>query len=64
MSPWLVARRRIEQNPLDPAPAVPRGAVGTLEDEADDLLWVDFGAPWGVVACDPSEVKEAGCPRR
>ena len=53
---YVVARRPIRQSPLADAPTVPRGAVGHVEDEVDDLLWVDFDEPYGVVACDESEV--------
>jgi hypothetical protein len=56
----VVARRRIEQSPLTDDPPVPRGAVGSVEDDltADDgLLVVDFGEPWGVVLVDPEELE-------
>ena len=52
----VIAGRRIEQSPLDDAPPVPKGSVGSVEDEADDLLWVDFGEPYGVVACEVAEL--------
>jgi hypothetical protein len=55
----VVARRRIEQSPLSSAPAVPRGTRGTPEDVADDLAWIDFGDPFGVVACDPDDIAVA-----
>jgi hypothetical protein len=47
---------RIQQSPLSIDPSVPRGIKGHLEDEADGLLFVDFGALYGVVACSPEEV--------
>ena len=53
---YVVARRQIHQSPLADAPSVPRGTCGHVEDEADDLLWVDFGEPYGTVACDEGEV--------
>jgi hypothetical protein len=53
----VVAIRRINQSPLSGAPPVPRGTVGHFEDKADNLLWVDFGEPYGVVACERGEVK-------
>ena len=52
----VTAKRTIEQSPLDGAPAIRRGTQGHVEDEADDYLWVDFGEPFGVVACEESEV--------
>lgn len=56
------ARRTIPQSPLADAPAVPRGAVGHIEDEADDLYWVDFGTPYGTVACDADDLEGADEP--
>lgn len=53
----VISARSIEQSPLSNAPGVPRGSVGFIQDEADDLLWVDFGGFYGVVACDPKEVR-------
>lgn len=53
----VTARRQIAQSPLTEAPAVPRGSVGHIEDEADDLYWVDFGEPYGVVACEPQDLR-------
>ncbi len=53
----LVAKRAIEQSPHSSAPTVPAGAAGWLEDVADDLLWIDFGDPYGVIACEPGEVR-------
>lgn len=53
----VTARFRIQQNPLSPAPAVPRGACGHIEDEADGFAWVDFGGAYGVVCCDIRELK-------
>jgi hypothetical protein len=52
----LKAKHRIPQSPLSADPDVPRGREGWLCDIADGYLWVDFGAPYSVVACDPSEV--------
>jgi len=54
---YVMARREIQQSPLDDSPDVPRGCVGHIDDEADGLLWVDFGAPYGVVACEPCELR-------
>lgn len=51
------ARRKIEQCPLSSAPAVPAGKSGTVEDIADDYVFVDFGAGYGVVLCLPEELK-------
>jgi hypothetical protein len=53
----VTARVTIRQSPLVNAPAVPRGAVGHIEDEADDLYWVDFGDPYGTVACEPQDLR-------
>lgn len=53
----MIAKKDIEQSPLSNAPDVPKGRIGTLDDEADDLLWVDFGGPYGTIACDASEVR-------
>ncbi len=50
-------RRMVAQSPLDDAPDVPRGCIGHIEDEADDLYWVDFGAPYGTVACEPEDLR-------
>lgn len=52
---FVRARVVIYQCPLDSAPLVPKGQCGHVEDVADDLLWVDFGEPYGVVACEPEE---------
>ncbi len=58
---FVSAAHRIEQSPTSGDPAVPRGAVGSVEDIIDEdygfLLAVDFGAPYGVVLCEPSEVR-------
>ena len=53
----VVAVRRIEQSPLSDAPAVPRGARGYVEDVDAPWLLVDFGEPYGVVICDPRDVR-------
>jgi hypothetical protein len=53
----VTARVRIRQSPLDPAPDVPAGTAGYIEDEVDDFVWVDFGTPYGVVACEPGELQ-------
>lgn len=53
----MKARRTIEQSPLSDAPAVPKGQSGTLDDEADGLLFVDFGEPYGSVACTVDELE-------
>lgn len=45
------ARKVIPQSPLSVDPDVPKGTEGTIEDEADDLMWVDFGEIYGVVCC-------------
>jgi N12 class adenine-specific DNA methylase/GH24 family phage-related lysozyme (muramidase)/2'-5' RNA ligase len=55
----VVAKRRIAQNPAAGAPAVPAGREGLVQDVADDLLWVDFGEPYGTVAVDDNEVAPA-----
>lgn len=52
----VVAKQRIRQSPLSEAPDVPRGTSGHIEDEADGYLWVDFGEPYGAVACDAKEL--------
>jgi hypothetical protein len=54
---YVVARRLIEQSPLTDAPPVPRGTRGYLEDEDEPWLLVDFGEPYGVVICEPSDVR-------
>lgn len=49
------AKRTIRDSPLAKEDdTVQRGAVGHIEDIADNFLWVDFGG--GVIACDPDEV--------
>lgn len=53
----VVSKRRIEQSPLSDAPAVPGGTHGHIADAADGYLWVDFDGSFGVVCCDPSEVR-------
>jgi hypothetical protein len=54
----MTAKRTIYQSPLSDAPNVPKGTRGILEDfdRCSDLMFVDFGEPFGVVACYPSEV--------
>jgi hypothetical protein len=52
----VIARRLIRQSPLDDGPDVPIGTIGHVEDEADGLVWVDFGDPYGTVACEASEL--------
>jgi hypothetical protein len=54
---YVTARRVIQQSPLSDAPPVPAGRRGSLDDEADGFFLVDFGGPYGVVLCDPSEVR-------
>lgn len=53
--------RRIEQSPLDDAPAVPPFTHGTVEDwdGLSGLYAVDFGQPYGVVLCLPEEIGES-----
>ena len=46
----------IEQSPLSSAPRVPFGTVGHIEDQADGLYFVDFGEPYGVVACELNDL--------
>ncbi len=53
---YVRAKRHIEQSPLSDAPAVPKGRIGHIEDEVDDLVFVDFGEPYGTVACDVDEL--------
>jgi len=53
---YATSRHRIEQSPLTNAPAVPAARTGSVDDVADGLLWVDFGDPYGVVACEPSDL--------
>lgn len=55
----MKAKKRIAQSPLTDAPDVPKGTRGTLEDSdtCDGLLYVDFGDPYGVVACTAEEVE-------
>lgn len=50
------ARRLIPQSPLTEAPDVPSGARGHIDDYDDPYILVDFGDPYGVVICDPSEL--------
>lgn len=52
------AKKKIEQCPLSDAPDVPAGTLGTIEDKdyCCDLLLVDFGEPYGVILCAPTEV--------
>jgi hypothetical protein len=52
----VTARRGIQQNPLSDERPVPAGALGLIQDYADDLLWVDFGEPYGTIAVDPNEL--------
>ena len=56
----MKAKRTIFQSPLSDAPDVPRGTKGTLEDTdtCDGMLYVDFGEPYGVVACTADEISE------
>lgn len=58
---WVRARRNINQVPLCEDPDVPRGTIGSVEDdiEIDSLLAVDFGIPYGVVLCDAFELESA-----
>ncbi len=57
--PIVRARRRIEDNPLScPAVAAQRGQLGSVEDVADDLVWVDFGGAC-VLPCSPDEIAPA-----
>lgn len=51
------SRRTIEQSPLSEAPDVPQGTLGHIEDEADELYWVDFGEQYGVVACTALDLR-------
>ncbi len=55
----VIAKRRIEQNPLSDAPAVPRGTKGDVADwvDCDEVLFVDFGGEFGVVCCDARDVR-------
>ncbi len=55
----VVARYTIQQSPSSSAPAVPKGTVGSIEDYADGLLWVDFGDPYGTVAAEDRELSPA-----
>ncbi len=55
----VVALRRIEQSPLSGSRAVPAGSVGFVQDYADDLLWIDFGRPYGTVAVEDAEIGQA-----
>lgn len=59
LPPMVQATRKIRQCPTSDAPDVPRGTVGSLEDEADDLYWVDFGERYGTVPCYPEELAPA-----
>lgn len=54
----VIASRTIRQSPLSTDPDVPRDRQGWLQDVADGLLWIDFGRPYGVVACEPREVRQ------
>lgn len=54
---FVKAKNKIEQNPLSNDPNIPKGTIGYIEDEADNLLWVDFGEPFGVVATEYKEVE-------
>ncbi len=47
---------KIRQSPLSDAPDVPRGTYGIIQDETDGWFFVDFGEPYGTVACDESEL--------
>jgi hypothetical protein len=51
------ARLLIEQSPLSDAPAVPVGTRGHIEDESEGYYWVDFGEPYGVIACAADELR-------
>lgn len=55
----MQAKNKIYQSPLSNAPDVPKGTRGTLEDTdtCDELLYVDFGEPYGVVICSAEEVR-------
>lgn len=56
----VVARRRIEQNPLalPPVVPVPTGRYGHIEDMGcDDDIYVDFGEPYGVVLCSSEDLR-------
>jgi hypothetical protein len=55
----VIAKRVIHQCPLSLSPDVPRGTRGTLEDQdgCSGDVFVDFGQPFGVVLCDPTEIR-------
>lgn len=36
---------------------VPKGAIGYIEDYADELYWVDFDEPYGVVGVEEWEIE-------
>lgn len=55
----VIAKRKIEQSPLDDSPAVPRGTEGVVSDIDSGYLFVDFDEPWGVVVCDVDEIELA-----
>lgn len=52
------ARKRIDQSPLDKAPAVPKGTTGEVQDfdRSAGMFFVDFGHPYGVVMASPDEL--------
>lgn len=56
------ARQRIEQSPLSEVPAVPKGTEGLVSDfdRCAQLFVVDFGAPYGDVLCERSELIAPG----
>jgi hypothetical protein len=54
----VIATRTIHQSPLSSDQDVPPGRAGWLQDVADDLLWVDFGDRYGVVACEPGDLAQ------
>jgi len=50
------AKRAIQDSPLARHDdSVQRGAIGSVEDIADDLVWVDFGS--GVIPCEIDEIE-------
>lgn len=55
------ARRTIRQSPLSGDPDVPAGTLGSCVDYdgcGDPTYFVDFGAPYGTVLCEPTEIEE------
>lgn len=57
----MKSKVKIYQSPLSGRPNVPAGKRGTLEDvdTCNGLIYVDFGEPYGIVACEENEV--LGC---